>query len=146
MPIAKRKSPSTWYVFIALIATSIVVVGCGEADSRQGLSGNVTLKGEPMPSGGIQFESVAGQSPVFATGAMIKDGSFVVPAGKSGLPAGQYRVVINAASAPFVGPGAPGSQPVLQTEELVPASYNTDSDVTIEVTIDGDNEFSFDIP
>lgn len=145
MSFIVRKSPSNWHVIEVLIATGLIV-GCGEADSRQGLSGNVTLKGEPLPSGSIQFESVAGQSPVFSTGAMIKDGSFVVPAGKSGLPAGLYHVIINAASTPFLAPGPPGSQPVMETKELVPAAYNTDSEVTVEVSKEGENEFTFDIP
>jgi hypothetical protein len=145
MSFITRKSPATRRVFKVLIATGMIA-GCGEADSRKGLSGNVTFKGELMPSGSIQFESVAGQSPAFSTGAMIKDGSFVVPAGKSGLPAGQYRVMINAASTPFLVPGPPGSQPVMETKELVPAAYNTDSEVTIEVSNEGENEFTFDIP
>ncbi|MBA4105359.1 MAG: hypothetical protein C0485_06340 [Pirellula sp.] len=145
MSFVARMSLSNWHVTAVLLATSMIV-GCGEADSRKGLAGNVTLKGEPLPSGSIQFESVAGQSPVFSTGAMIKDGWFVVPAGATGLPVGQYRVIINAASAPFSVTGPPGSQPILKTKELVPASYNTNSEVTIQVSNEAENEYTFDIP
>lgn len=144
MSASKISVPATRYLR-SLIIVSISIVGCGQPDSREGLSGEVTLKGELLKSGSIQFESVEGQSPVFSTGAMIRDGAFTVP-GKSGLPAGKYRVMINAASAPFLATGPPGSQPVMETKELVPAAYNTDSEVTVEVSADGENTFDFAIP
>ena len=128
----------------AIMLVRGVVAGCGKSD-RHGLSGKVTLKGDLLRSGSIQFESVAGQSPAFSTGAVIKEGAFFVP-DSSGIPPGDYRVIINAAAAPTLIPGPPGGQAVLEAKELVPAAYNTDSEVTIEVSAEGENAFTFDIP
>lgn len=143
MSFSKNCAPMRHLLKVMLVGS--LCAGCGESGLRHGLWGEVTLKGERLKSGSIQFESVAGQTPAFSTGAIIKDGAFAVPE-KSGLPPGKYRVIINAASTPFLAPGPPGSQPVMETKELVPAAYNTDSEVTIEVSKEGKNEFTFDIP
>jgi hypothetical protein len=119
-------------------------VGCSQSNGKRALSGSVTLNGQPLKSGSIQFESLQGQPKAFSSGGMISDGRFAIP-GASGLPPGKYRAMINAASTPFMKPGPPGSQPLMDTKELVPASYNTDSKLIVEVKPSGDNTFNIQI-
>src|SRR4051812_7390303 len=119
-PVASRLYSLTRPLFVAAIPIFAFAVGCSQSSDKHALSGSVTLKSLPLKVGSIQFESLGGEPKTFSSGAMISDGHFAVPV-KSGLPLGKYRVMINAASEAFVTPGPPGSQPILDTKELVPA-------------------------
>jgi hypothetical protein len=122
----------------------VISVGCNQPNGKHAISGDVTLNGQPLKTGSIQFESVPNGAKAFSSGGVISDGHFAIPAA-SGLPTGKYRTTINAASAPFMKPGPPGSQPAMDTKELIPASYNTDSKLISEIKRDGDNTFNFNI-
>lgn len=123
----------------------IAVAGCGPANNRLPISGEVTLDGAPLDSGSIHFTS-KGSEKLVTSGAMIENGEFNIPQEK-GLPPGTYFVEISSpdASAPLVvyqgGPGQPRLPPT--APERIPADYNANR--TIEVTEDGDNNFRFDI-
>jgi hypothetical protein len=117
--------------------------GCArKGPQRLSITGNITLKGIPLDQGRIEFlPTEQGQS--FATGAMILNGAYTVPA-EHGLPLGKYRVIIHSTAPPTGDPSekAPGSDlPILK--ERIPPSYNSESTVTVEVTADGPNRFDF---
>lgn len=123
-------------VFGLLLAGALS--GCGGSNplGRKAISGTVTLDGAPLPHGSINFQPLQGGG--VPSGAAIADGKFSIPAEK-GLPAGKYRVTINAAEPGTGGldasglPGEPGPPP----RELIPAMYNTQSTLTADV---GDNK------
>lgn len=120
--------------------------GCGgNALGRYAISGSVKVDGAPLDKGNISFQPVSdGQT---SSGAVISGGIFSVPRDK-GLPAGKYRVEINAAAGG--GPGAadanaaPGDAPP-PPKELIPAEWNESSTHTIDVKKEGPFNFSFEI-
>jgi hypothetical protein len=137
-----------WRLLGALFAISLTVfVGCRSRSDRLAVSGDVTLNGAPLDQGSIRLTST-GAGKLFASGAMIQNGMFHVPQEK-GLPPGTYRVEISSpdTAAPLVVyKGAPGEPPLPPTApERIPPEYNSNSKQTIEVQIDGDNHFAFDI-
>jgi hypothetical protein len=124
--------------------------GCG-ADNplgRKAISGNVTLDGQPVAAGSIEFAPQ--QQGGVGSGAMITAGSYQIEAAK-GLPPGKYLVRIFApedAQAEQAEPSVPGptgpSQPPPGVERI-PPEYNAKSDKVVEVTVAGPNEFDFAI-
>lgn len=129
-------------LFVGLAAS-----GCtGSADplGRQEISGSVTLDGQPLDTGSIRFEPQEGGAT--ASGAMIVNGVYAVPANQ-GLAPGVYRVFITAVEADsekrtgeevMNNPGPP-------KKELIPAKYNQQSEVTVEVKAESPNNFDFPI-
>lgn len=115
----------------------LLFAGCGPQSNLLGVSGQVILRGVPVKTGSIQLTSL-GEGKIFASGAEIKDGEFDIPAAK-GLPPGEYLIVISAAdpTAPRMPDGA--------ARELIPAEYNAESQKTVDLTVDGENHFVFDI-
>jgi len=128
----------------------VFLAGCGSAD-RVGVSGKVTLNGQPLTNATIQFFPQGAMSP--AGGTVVTDGKYELPA-KPGLPPGKYKVSISSpvggetATGSFVAnPGAKGKTVAPQTtvKDLVPAKYNTNTELQVEVTAKGPNTFDFDL-
>jgi hypothetical protein len=106
----------------------------------------VTLKGQPVEDGIINFAPLDGQPT--GDGAQIVKGKYRIPKAK-GLSPGKYRVAIYAGNgmtgegdaspdSPNAGRGAP--------RERVPPAYNEKSNIVKEVTKGGPNRFDFAIP
>jgi hypothetical protein len=120
--------------------------GCGGAVDdlpRQKISGAVTLDGQPLELGVIQFRPTSAQETVPA-GAEIKGGKFTIPRDQ-GLTPGNYRVIINSSGprkaltqAETTGEKAPKLMP-----DLIPEQYNNKSTLTAKVEADKDNTFDF---
>jgi hypothetical protein len=132
---------------MSAVAASLVSGGCGApADDlpREPVWGNVTIEGKPLAAGMIQFVAEGGnQAPQI--GAMIEDGSYRL-ARLAGPVPGRYKILITAsaggdAPAPTDGPG--GEEPPLT--DLIPAQYNTASELTREIEPGKDNHFDFDL-
>ena len=130
-------------VLISLAACLLAVVsGCGgDAIDRLAVSGEVTLDGQPLDDASITLVPV-GQGP--SAGAEISEGSFAIERSVGPSP-GKYRVEIRA----YRGTGeqipdddAPGEM-TEQTEQIIPRRYNRDTELEVEVTVDGDNHFQF---
>jgi hypothetical protein len=77
---------------------------------------------------------------------LIQDGKFALLSAHGLLP-GTYRVEISSPKAVAVSPAdyAAGQAPST-IEDLIPAQYNTESALTIEVIAGGDNQFNFRLP
>jgi hypothetical protein len=134
-------------VAAAIAMTLPIVGGCGPASDRLPVSGTVTLDGAPLAEGSIRFDSSGGQK-VIASGSLIKDGAYYVSQEK-GLPPGKYRVQITSPdeNAPPVMMPATASGPGFAVPpDRIPPEYNVKSNVVVEVTADGDNEFEFAVP
>lgn len=127
-----RLSPMVWAAGLGLI-----VAGCG-ADANVGqIRGNVSLDGQPLASGLIRFVPVDGQSPT--ADAPIADGAY-----SATVPPGDKRVEIT--SAKVVGKrkayDTPDSPTIDIITELLPARYNTRTELTLTV-VPGDQQQEF---
>ena len=132
-----------------LSLTSIAVmicIGCDTGPSRVALQGAVTLNGQPVPRGTIQFapaEGTAGQ----ATGGVITNGRYAVDTEGGALAGGTYVIRIIAlrkTGKTLPNRMDPGGPPVELEENYIPAIYNSQS--TLKVTIsdtDSENTFNF---
>jgi hypothetical protein len=123
-----------------------IVSGCADPLNRQEITGTITLKGQPIEDGLIQFAALDGQTT--GDGAQIVKGKYRIPKEK-GLSPGRYKVFIIAGNgqsgAGDASPDSPNAGAPLAGER-VPPEYNRKSNVIKEVTTGGANEFNFDIP
>lgn len=131
-------------------AAAAALMGCGPGGARRDalpISGLVTLDGQPLKSGYIVFEPKDGQPT--QSGGMISDGVFNVPAEHGAAP-GAYSVAIFAEgeTAPIQAtPGTPEYEAAAarKTTNKIPPRYNFNSELTAEVTRDGENHFTFEL-
>jgi hypothetical protein len=124
----------------------LTIIGCGPRTDRLPVSGTVNLEGAPLDGGSIRLTSV-GTERVSATGAMIQNGTFRIPAEK-GLPPGTYHVEINAPDVnapPIIARETPGGPGIPIQPDRIPPEYNIDSDKTVQIAADSENHFAFDI-
>src|SRR4051812_46310676 len=102
-------------------------VGCSDGGTGT-VSGKVTLDGQPLKEGLIRFVPADGKSQ--NADATIKDGKY-----KAVVPLGEKRVEISASK--VTGKHkmyeTPDSPTVDKVEELLPARYNTASDLKLTV-------------
>lgn len=129
-----------------MAAILVLSSGCGTRTDRLAITGKVTLNGTPLDGGSIRLSSSEGEQRM-ASGALIVDGRFNIPADK-GLRPGTYRVQITSPdlkAAPVMAPSTPSGPGFPVQPERIPPDYNVDSKKTIEVTSDGENDFTFEI-
>jgi hypothetical protein len=122
-----------------LVACCSLVFGC-TGDTKNGtVSGTVTLDGEPLAKGVIQFVPADGRTA--SAQAIIEDGKF-----SAKVPIGEKRISISASK--VVGKrkmyDTPDSPMVDKVEELLPAQYNSASKLTLNVTA-GTQEPTYDL-
>ncbi|MBI83454.1 MAG: hypothetical protein CMJ81_09680 [Planctomycetaceae bacterium] len=129
-----------------------LMCACNGHDGRQGLQGIVTLDGQPLPAGGIDFYPQP-DTPGPTAGGQIVDGHFSVGRG-GGTMAGTFRVAITAlrktgrqVEDPTAAMIDPEATSVLtdEYEQYIPARYNMQSELTAEVKEDGANTFEFQL-
>ncbi|MCI0380688.1 MAG: hypothetical protein L0215_24145 [Gemmataceae bacterium] len=126
----------------------LFVIGCS-SDNRCEVSGTVTLNGKNMDQGAIMFVSVA-EKGGNQVSALINNGNYKIPR-EGGLQPGKYRVAISSPDGktpdPVAAPDAPpGPTGNFSSKERVPAKYNTESQIEIEVKQGEPNKFDFPIP
>jgi hypothetical protein len=123
--------------------------GCGGGDGlpRQEVLGQVTLNGEPLADGTIQFQpGTITEGPEVSGGALISGGVYRI-ARNEGLVPGTYKVLIFAhdeaktPAATASDPGARGGPPA----ELIPPRYNASTTLTAEISKEKPNVFNFDL-
>ena len=137
-------------VSLALVAGVLsFVAGCGSGvrpiAGSVGVSGTVTLNGQPLEQGMVRFAPESGGKAQPATG-QIKNGNFTMltTASSPGVVVGKYKVSI-ISNKPFTPPALkPGTPPDPKTkfepESLIPTKYNDiktsglEADVTAAVT------------
>lgn len=128
----------SFFVLLTLLWGS----GCGKTDplNRQAVSGKITLNGEPLKSGTIEFAPVENGT---SSGATISNGEYSVPQAK-GLPAGEYIVRISANDATEQPIEVPGESNKI-AKELIPNTYNTKSTLRFRVEDKKDNVFDLHV-
>jgi hypothetical protein len=121
----------------------IVVSGCGDGGSGnyQAIHGSVTFRGEPLDDGTIQFFGV-GEQPGLRGGAMIRDGSYELPR-EHGLAPGTYLVRIS--STERIAKAGTSSMNPFHARERLPAKYNAQSKLTVEVGSRNQGAFDFNL-
>lgn len=119
--------------------------GCGESDGLGPyipISGTVKLGGEPLKSGDIVFSPLQVGRGVQGT---IVDGAFSIPKSRGPSP-GPYRVEIHSIQPTGKKVFDRGEGEMIeQTKNMVPAAYNANSKLQVEVEQSGENTFTFDL-
>ncbi len=124
-----------------------LLTGCGQGNplGREAVSGQVTLDGEPLDQGNIEFAPV--ESDGVSSGTAISDGRYRIEQIK-GLPPGEYRVRIFAAQENTAPPTPEeAALPALHRPgvEQVAPRFNTASELDAQITAGGPNEFDFKV-
>ena len=123
-----------------LILAAALTAGCTTDGPPTGtVVGQVTLDGEPLATGNIQFRPIAGDAGT--GGGPITDGKF-----EAVVPVANMRVEITASK--VIGTRkaypTPNSPEVDDVVELIPKQYNVDSKLTLDVK-EGRQEARFDL-
>src|SRR5262245_31506548 len=144
--VSQPRSPRRLLPVAALL---LVAGGCGDrAGGRQEISGTVTLRGQPLDEGVIEFHLLDGSPGQLGTksGEMINDGKYLVPKAQ-GLVPGKYRVVISSGErkGARLGAGNPGPKSIF-SKERIPPDYNLKTKQVVEVKRGGPNKFDYTIP
>lgn len=131
--------------FAGVMICSCLLSGCGGASSPyQPVTGAVKFQGQPIDEGSIQF-CTAGAQPVVVGGSMIRGGKYELPQ-THGLAPGSY--VVRITSPERIANTEKSSTEMMapfRTRERIPAKYNTESELKIEVHADKRAEFDFDL-
>ena len=118
----------SWAV-AALAAASFALGGCSQGPAVGTVTGEVTLDGQPVKKGHLEFTPVDGQGQT--GGIMITDGKFSGP-----IPVAKMRVKIHSPKPSgkkykaYDTPESPWEEEVM---EGLPAKYNDKSDITLDV-------------
>lgn len=118
----------------------LLATGCGSAN-RHPLAGTVTLDGQPLETGVIQFipaQETKGPS----AGGHITDGKFRVDS-DHGIVAGNYRVEITSVRKTGRKIRTTWGEMTDEQQNLIPFRYNRDSELTAEVAAEGGGTFDF---
>lgn len=129
--------------FLAWAVGSTLLIGCSGAEAqRQAVDGSVTLDGTVLDHGFITLQPQSGTSGPTA-GAEIVDGQFAIPSVKGPL-AGHFRVEITASKPSGRKiPDRFGGQMIDEILQFLPARYNTESELIVEVREGEPNHFDF---
>ncbi len=83
-----------FFFLLAALAAVAAPAGCSRGDGRQAVTGRVTLDGQPLDGGAINFRPAPGLN-ANSSGGPITAGQFKLPADR-GLAPGKYLVTITA--------------------------------------------------
>lgn len=128
---------------LVLLGLLVFAVGCSKDNplGRCALSGSVSLDGQPLAHGNIEF-APSSESGV-SSGSIVQEGRFEIPELR-GLPPGKYRVRVFASQVGSV-PRTPEEAALPAAHrpgvERVAAEFNTASKLKIEVQGGDSNEF-----
>ena len=121
-----------------ILAALVVLAGCSPPTTAE-VSGLVTIDGQPVQRGAINFDPVDGNTPT--AGGVINEGRYSVM-----VPITTMKVRIKASK--VVGKrklyDTPDSKEVDVVEEAAPARYNTETELTFEVK-PGKNHKDFEL-
>lgn len=131
-------------VFAVPVLIAMAAVGCGGGGPPSGrlpISGEVTLDGQPLDQGAIQFEPTDKSSKLNA-GGVIANGKYKIGS-EQGLPPGKYKVSITSVAKDTRSAQDIMNNPGEQPAERIAAKFNTESAEVVEVVGGKSNEFNF---
>ncbi len=130
----------------AALGCAALICGCGPGNplGRVPVSGEITLQGQPLTRGTIEF---APQSPTgIQSGASITDGKFRIDR-EHGLPPGLYTVrVFSPSDSAGDTSGPPGPRGPSAVLDRIPPQFNTASTQVLEVLAGQPATYSLAIP
>jgi len=119
---------------MVLLGLWAAVSGCsGTQDGKYKVSGSISWKGTPVETGFITFHPSNGKAP---EAGRITNGLYTFRA----FP-GESRVTIQAAE--VIGFDKGMNQAI--TKEYIPAKYNKESEMRVDVLTEGENRFDFSL-
>ena len=132
-----------WRNLSVIVMAVLSFAGCENTGGKVAVSGTVTLQGQLVDKGTIDF--LLPEATQSTAQASIEKGQYSLPAMQGLLP-GKYRVKISAIEAFDITPEeyAKGKK-APPPKELIPAKYNTQSQEIVEVQKAGPNRFDFKI-
>lgn len=133
---------SQLFSYVAILCTAFVM-GCGgssEGPELYPVSGTVTLDGEPITKGSILFKDPTGTNKSYF--ASIDAGAY-----STEMEAGKRKVIITASRESkdkmVMNAEGTGKEPAM--EQYIPAKYNEQSTLEIDVSSGGENQFPFEL-
>jgi hypothetical protein len=115
-----------------LLALFLAVVGCGDSSGvgrTFPVKGAVTLDGNPISAGVVQFLPEGGSGSGHSPMAMIKDGTYELTTnGKPGAPPGDYKVTVSTNTPAAMTGGGP----------KVPKLYESAASTRLQVKVSAD--------
>ncbi|WP_241676355.1 carboxypeptidase-like regulatory domain-containing protein [Bremerella volcania] len=131
-----RRLAATALASIALIG----LVGCGSGSGVAPVSGTVTLDGEPLANALVSFYPQE-EGKRFSTGTTDASGHYelVYTNDQQGAAIGRHTVKITTAT--VQGEGGPAKPP----KEKLPAKYNDQSELVVEVASGSNSNTDFDL-
>src|SRR5262245_39277093 len=101
---------------LSLFAFLVLLAGCGKSEKLHDVSGKVLLDDQPLPMGTVTFvpdKSKGNNAKASCVGAVQADGTYSLGyEGKSGVPAGWYKVGVSASGMPTTMPEMGKPMPV----------------------------------
>ncbi len=119
---------------IMALSSLLTLQGCGFDKSGCAPHGAITLDGNPLVDGSILFLP-QGNTKSPSSGAAIVDGKYAVAANK-GLLAGSFRVEITSIRKTGKQIVVHGTEKVDEFENIIPARYNTKSELSANIAAD----------
>jgi hypothetical protein len=140
----KGRSSSALFVCAAL-GLAVGCTGSGDDLPREAVSGTVTLDNQPLANGSISFMPPSGGGTATGGGSTITNGKFSIPR-ETGLVSGTYNVAIYASEqrGERTKPAqAGGGKPSELAKELIPAKYNSQTELKSDIKKGGGNDLKF---
>jgi hypothetical protein len=134
---AKRERDTMTRLGIVLLAAALAASALGCSGGTATVRGTVKLDGNPLEDGKIRFEPADGQGPTAE--AVIEEGRYEVE-----LVPGPKRVMIEGwrvVGQQKVTPDDPGSPMIDVKEPVVPAQYNTNTELTYDAAKSDTKDF-----
>jgi hypothetical protein len=125
------------FITLLLAAGLVALAGCTGDPTKGDVRGTVTLDGVPLKEGAIRFSPIDGKSAT--AGGVIANGTCATT-----VPVGKHRVEITAIKFPEGVDIGRNSNAEYTVAQLIPAKYNTSSELTIDVQ-PGLNEPKFEL-
>ncbi len=144
--VSKARRPSRRVLALGSLLCFSALIGCGgPATDRVPVAGEVTIDGQPLDRGSIEFHPDGEEGTV--TGGVIREGTFEIPATQGAKP-GKYSVRIFASSGgveaePDEPPGPEAEGQV--AEERIPAKYNTETELSADIGEQGAVDLRFEV-
>ncbi len=142
--------PWPGHLCAAVLCTCVALSSCRPGDGRLGSQGTVTFDGKPLPAGTIKLFPQPG-TPGPTAGGKISRGHFSI-APDAGTMAGTFLVVITAtrktgkkvfdSTAKMMDPTIADGM-VDEIEQYIPARFNKESTLTVDIQKGNDNYFEF---
>ncbi len=125
-------------ITLVLLACLLAFAGCSGSDGREEINGTVTLDGQPLDSGLVNFRPAEGTK-ANSSGGTITEGRFHLPAAK-GLMPGEYIVRVQA----FQKSGRKVQDPQMgEIDEMVSVRFNETGTLKATVTDGGNTPLEF---